>query len=349
MARKVSKLEDGRDLYAYDCPGLECRAEGKDLSDREIQMIATTEALDREGEIVSINGWDTKNYKKNPVILEAHNYYMPAIGRSKEILIQDGKMVLTIEFPEPGAYDRSDIYRKLYKSGFMRAGSIGFLPIKWEYGDGKTTEYWRKFIEQEMLEYSLVTVPANPEAIIEGGKGFMKAMKEGIITGAELDNLVKGIYKAIDQELKSGGVFIPSKIETPFKTKDGDPNDEEPTDPPSDPKAGEGEKPKEEPGAGGGAGAGTNDNEEQPSTPAPEVTDDKILAMVKIALKQLQDEAIKRGVQPEAVQHYTTLLLGGEPIEADSTAGKRVEVSDAEIKKAVKDGLTSAANTKERR
>src|ERR1700722_19538295 len=43
-------------------------------------VIISTEDLDRSGEIVRQDGWEMTNYKNNPIVLFAHDYYSLPIG-----------------------------------------------------------------------------------------------------------------------------------------------------------------------------------------------------------------------------------------------------------------------------
>jgi phage head maturation protease len=63
------------------------------------------------------------------------------------------------------------VYR-LARGGFLAATSVGFRPLKWEYTTDKErgADDWFPgidFEEQELVEFSIVTVPANPEALME--------------------------------------------------------------------------------------------------------------------------------------------------------------------------------------
>src|ERR1043165_1246225 len=51
----------------------------------------------------------------------------------------------------------------LYKGGFLNAVSVGFIPIRGDNGSQEKA-YRRKFLEQELLEVSAVSIPANPNA-----------------------------------------------------------------------------------------------------------------------------------------------------------------------------------------
>ena len=43
------------------------------------------ETIDRDGEIIKVDGWQLANYKKNPVILWGHNHSIPAIGKAERV------------------------------------------------------------------------------------------------------------------------------------------------------------------------------------------------------------------------------------------------------------------------
>lgn len=196
MAKLIGKLKDGRDLYGSELQNVEVKA----LGDNEIEMIGTTEAVDRDNEVISLDGWDLKNYKKNPVVLEAHNYWEPAIGRAK-VSIKDKQMVFRIEFPPEGVYPRADLFKKLYKLGFMKASSVGFIPSEYKLGNG-VDEPRRTFLKQELTEISLVTVPANPEALL-AEKSIIDAKEKGVLTDtdmATLKELIASVAKGVITE-----------------------------------------------------------------------------------------------------------------------------------------------------
>lgn len=137
-----------------------------DVSDEERTIVGTitTNAVDRYGEIVEPDGAILDAYLKNPVVLLNHMSWMPAVGRCLWIKPQGKGLVAKTQFADTDA--GRDVY-ELYKGGFMKAWSIGFLPVKWEDGntDSGKMKWRRRFTQWELLEYSAVTVPANPEAV----------------------------------------------------------------------------------------------------------------------------------------------------------------------------------------
>jgi len=180
---KLRTLEDGRELM-----GLHLDCEVKTIGEHEIEIIGSTGDMDRDEEVIDAKGWDLKNFKKNPVVLPSHDYRQPAIGRATSVKLTDGKLMFKIEFPPEGDYPLADVFRKLYKGGFMKASSVGFIPTEWIDGDGKKNPY-RTYTKQELLEISLVTVPSNPNALVTS-KGVEKAVQKGVLNAGDVKELM---------------------------------------------------------------------------------------------------------------------------------------------------------------
>lgn len=132
-----------------------------DDSKRILVGVASTEVVDRYGDVVKQDGWELENFKKNPVMLWSHNYNEPPIAKIVNIEIRDGKLMFEAQFPEKGLNELADKVFELYKAGFLNAFSIGFLPKEYEPNEHGGYTYTRN----ELLEISAVTVPANQEAL----------------------------------------------------------------------------------------------------------------------------------------------------------------------------------------
>lgn len=231
MARFIGRTKDGQEIFASDMKDVEVKV----LSENEIEMIGSTEHMDRDSEVLKIDGWDLKNFKKNPVILPAHMYWEPAIGRGK-VSIEDKKLVFKIEFPPAGINPVADVYKGLYKGGFMKASSVGFIPTEWTWGE-KEGDPRRTFIKQELLELSLVSVPSNPNAILTD-KGIEQAVKAGKLRGHEIEVLKNFIKRCLDADPQRRKIFVLPALEV----KDGDDKDPKPADAPAaDPAKPEGD------------------------------------------------------------------------------------------------------------
>lgn len=144
------------------------KAEIVDKSSDAITAIASTETIDRHGEIVSVEGWNLKNFKKAPRILWSHDHTIPAIGRATKIWVEgtgkSAKLMFKAVFQD--ITDLGKQAKALVDGGWIDTFSVGFMAD--EMIDNK-------FTKQELLEISLVNVPANPDAQITAYKMFSEA------------------------------------------------------------------------------------------------------------------------------------------------------------------------------
>ena len=177
---------------------------GKKAIDEEAgiyEVMISTEAVDRDGDIVEAAGADISSYTKNPVVLFGHKYSDPeaVVGKALEIVKQAGKGIRAkFQFAPWGTSAGADAVRRLWSGGFLNATSIGFrVPdggweeIVTESDNGESRRTGWRFITWELLEFSIVPVPANQEAL----RLAIKAIKdEGGVSVAELeDDLIKAI------------------------------------------------------------------------------------------------------------------------------------------------------------
>jgi HK97 family phage prohead protease len=132
-----------------------------DAENFRIRAVFSTPDVDRHGEIVKQEGWKLDNFLKNPVVLWAHDMYAPAIGKVVEIGINGGNLEGMIQFAAK-EYDFAATIFKLYAGEYVRAISVGFSNLKWEYSE---VEDQLTLLENELYEVSCVNVPANALAL----------------------------------------------------------------------------------------------------------------------------------------------------------------------------------------
>jgi len=140
---------------------------------RQLTYTITTGAVDRQNDTIDVRGWDLDAYLKSPVVLWGHNHDL-VIGKALSIERDGVGLRSTVEFQPrdmPIVGDWAEYAFRSGQTGFVRATSVGFRPIEYELtedpergGDG-----WFPgidFMRQELTEFSVVGVPANPEALI---------------------------------------------------------------------------------------------------------------------------------------------------------------------------------------
>ena len=125
--------------------------------------------LDRFGERVDPQGWDFKRYMQNPVVEWAHRYDIPAIGKMDNLTIDDGGLHGFVYFNSKEFDPFGWSIGERVRAGVIRAGSVGFRVIEIEIPDRKNQEdgTFLIFRKQELLEFSICNVPANPFALIK--------------------------------------------------------------------------------------------------------------------------------------------------------------------------------------
>ena len=133
-----------------------------DTENRTITFVMSSEDVDRDGDIIKVDGWELEGFMRNPVFLVFHDQRQFPIGRVEDIRGAGTQLLGTVRFAEKGTYEVADVAYELYRQGIMNAVSVGFRGIEWEpmeEGEGLL------FTRQELFELSAVPVPANPAAV----------------------------------------------------------------------------------------------------------------------------------------------------------------------------------------
>ena len=133
---------------------------------RTIEGVFSTSDVDRSGDPpIEQESWNLKNFKKNPVVLFAHDSRNIPIGKVTKLKLDEkgnlaGKIMFAVD-EGVGIYgDLIKTVYNLYKGKFMRAFSVGF-----KLGEITDDKKGMKLIKNELLEISCVPVPANALAL----------------------------------------------------------------------------------------------------------------------------------------------------------------------------------------
>jgi len=123
--------------------------------------------LDRFGERIDPQGWDFNRYMVNPVVEWAHRYDIPAIGKIEELTVDNEGLHGLVYFNDKSFDPFGWSIGQRVKAGVIRAGSVGFRVIEIEIPDKATSQDGTSLIfrKQELLEFSICNVPANPYAL----------------------------------------------------------------------------------------------------------------------------------------------------------------------------------------
>jgi len=128
---------------------------------------ASSADVDRDGDTIAQDGILLDNYKKNPVVLYGHDQFgrFP-VGKALAAYVESGSLYIEVDFtPREVSEKGHEVYR-LVDGSFLNAVSVGFGPKKFLY-NSETGGY--DFDEIELYEVSIVSVPANADAVIAAG------------------------------------------------------------------------------------------------------------------------------------------------------------------------------------
>lgn len=170
-------------------------------ADYKFSVVVTTEGVDRDGETIKADWIEMERYMKNPVVLANHEYKIESIVWKTLKLTQNENGETIAEGVFAKWTEKAELCRTLYNQGFIKTVSIWFIPKQRAEND-------RSIITaSEMLEFSFVAVPANPEALSLDWKVYKKALAEGLIKEVETVNVTAS-------ELKEGDLITYRHKET---------------------------------------------------------------------------------------------------------------------------------------
>ena len=124
----------------YRPSGYILKAEHGD-SDDTFDFVASEESEDRMGDVIKVDGWDLKNFKRNPVFLFAHDNNRPPIGVVSGINVQGNQLVASVKFDTEDPF--AELIRGKFARKIMHAVSVGFRPIEFEERESKNSFFGR--------------------------------------------------------------------------------------------------------------------------------------------------------------------------------------------------------------
>lgn len=164
------------------CKSIYSPVETIDLENRTIDVLITSNSIDRDREIVERGALDERLsiYQQHPIVLADHK-----AGDLDYIIGETLKLYDTAEGKRAVikymiGHKRAEFAWYIASEMKLAAFSIAFFPLEWVEGDGK--EFYVKYTKAELLEVSQVLLPSFRGAIQDDRKlsadlGFVKAAK----------------------------------------------------------------------------------------------------------------------------------------------------------------------------
>ena len=198
------------------------RTEPTSSTKEKVSFVASSATPDRYGDIIDVRGWVLDNYKRNNVILLNHDSNQLPIARG-HVYVRNDKLIVDVEFDKED--ERAAEVERKVKAGFMNAVSVGFRPLESKSRSELPTDnkyYGQRgmyYSKAELLEVSIVTIPANGEATMLEQK-FYNTMKEEILKEVKeviQDNLIvnKHILDVKEEDDRYIVSFAKAEMEEP--------------------------------------------------------------------------------------------------------------------------------------
>jgi HK97 family phage prohead protease len=124
-------------------------------------FVLSDESVDRMGDVIRADGWDLTAFRKNPIALMGHSHEH-ILGVWENVRVEGKQLLGRLKLAKPGTSELVDTVRSLIDQRILKAVSVGFQPIE---AEPRKSGGGYNFIKSALHEVSVVSVPANPNAL----------------------------------------------------------------------------------------------------------------------------------------------------------------------------------------
>ncbi len=130
------------------------------------EFILSDDSVDRMGDVIDAKGWQLDKIKTPPPVLYNHDKG-EQLGSWTKIRQVGNQLIAQISWADFTHWPKGNFIRGLVRGGHLRTVSVGFRPQAREPLTKEASKEFGpfRFTKSELLEASLVSVPANPNAI----------------------------------------------------------------------------------------------------------------------------------------------------------------------------------------
>jgi len=172
---------------------------------------ASTAAVDRQNEVIDQMGWDLGAYKANPVILDSHRYGSidDILGKASRVEVMPEGLEIDVQFaPTP----KGQMAQQLVEDGMLRTVSVGFRSKARRPGarSGEPMTH----TAMELLEVSMVAIPANREAVRLRGVEDEPVIEETKARRKSTADKLRGIMAMLEALVEELEPMVEPEMET---------------------------------------------------------------------------------------------------------------------------------------
>ena len=218
---------DGQDIYEAN---ILSAIKTVDMNSRTLLMRGTDETIDRDGDILTYEGWKFDEFVNNPVFLWGHDYSSVPVASIPKIIKRNKSRAydFLVKFPTEGLNPFADMILSLYAEKIINASSVGYVSDRWEYVEGSRG---KKFLEKRLLELSGCAIPCNPNALqVFAGEKSFSGISGKVLTNAminkediELKNKDDILEELQIKPIIIGGDKIMSQVLCKIESEDSQP------------------------------------------------------------------------------------------------------------------------------
>lgn len=319
--------------------------EDSDASRPRFKHVLSDESRDSVGDRISVKGWELDRFRKNPQVLWAHDQRSLPVGTVERVW--KGRNAGTPALMTESVFHAADenpmapLVEKLVAKGALPGVSVGFVPLDmvWPESEEERKELdlgpWGVYHRsQELLEESVVPVPANANALrvksVEVAQPLLRLAREQG-TSADLIEMIERTFNLTEDDertLRRRMILVPdmkaavARVERAFGGEEGE-TDAPADDAPADEEPSEAEAPEAPEGG-----------DDAPAEPEPE-------AEKSVTLLRLDRDSL------DAIRGLTEALTKSTPdggTDAESADGEEPPAVDPPVPAdAGADFLTRAA------
>ena len=137
---------------------------------------ASDDTLDHYQEVIVPDGWKFSFFRKNAPMMGFHDYHTWPLGKCVAVGVVNGALYVDGEFDPPEIDESADMVMRKIDYGTVKAGSVGFIPRRVISASTAQTKAEKELIlkypdarrihiEQELLEWTICPIGANPNAL----------------------------------------------------------------------------------------------------------------------------------------------------------------------------------------
>lgn len=138
--------------------------------------VISTAATDCANDQISVDGWDLSRFKSNPIVQYAHDGAVLPIGRALWTGVEAGRLKSKMVF---SADDFAQRVRRMVDERVLLGASVGFSPGKWDPSRDPKRPGGINFTSgHQLVEWSVVNVPANSQCLLQASSEVARAAAE---------------------------------------------------------------------------------------------------------------------------------------------------------------------------